>query len=109
MTREQCKGCPYYSSYYHGGSVGTIRFSHRCWWTLKDPEKIQPEECRRGKEEYILDNGLHKMVVAEIGKDAAEVSWHENMGGRWVQLGPAETWSREEVKATMMDLGIGEE
>lgn len=47
MTREQCKGCQYYSSYYHGGSVGTIQFSHRCWWTAKDPEKIQPEECRR--------------------------------------------------------------
>lgn len=59
--------------------------------------------------EYILDNGLHKMVAAEIGKDVAEVSWHENMGGRWVQLGPAETWSREEVKATLVDLGIGEE
>ena len=50
MTKEQCKGCPYYSSYFHGGSVGTIRFSNRCWWTLKDPEKIQPEECHRGKE-----------------------------------------------------------
>jgi hypothetical protein len=59
--------------------------------------------------EIILDNGMHKMLVEEIGEDAAEVSWLENMGGRWVQLGPAETWSREEVKATLVDLGIGEE
>lgn len=59
--------------------------------------------------EYILDNGMHKMLVEEIGEDAAEVSWHERMGDRWVQLGPAETWSMEEVKATLVDLGIGEE
>ena len=47
MTKEQCKGCPYYSSYFHGSGVRDIRMSHRCWWTAKDPEKIQPEECRR--------------------------------------------------------------
>lgn len=59
--------------------------------------------------EIILDNGMHKMVAVETGQDAFEVSWHEKMGGRWVQLGPAEMWSREEVKGTLIDLGIGEE
>lgn len=51
MTIETCKKCPYFKSYYHGSSVGTIQFSHRCWWTLKDPEKITNEECHFEQEE----------------------------------------------------------
>jgi len=43
MTKEHCKGCPYYSSYFHGFGI-PVMFSYRCWWTLKDPEKITPEE-----------------------------------------------------------------
>lgn len=51
MAPDKCAKCPYYKSYYHGGSVGTIQFSHRCWWTLKDPEKITEEECHYKSEE----------------------------------------------------------
>lgn len=47
MNYEKCKGCKYFSSHYHGGSVGTIQISHRCWWTLKQVEKVAEEECKR--------------------------------------------------------------
>jgi len=46
MENEKCKGCPYYKSYYHGFGVGTIMFSHRCWWTGRDPANMKDEDCR---------------------------------------------------------------
>ena len=47
MNIDNCRSCPHFKSYYHGFGVGSIMFSHRCWWTGRDPEKMQPEECRR--------------------------------------------------------------
>lgn len=44
---EKCKECKYFSSYYHGGAVGAIQISRRCWWTLKPIEKISEKECNR--------------------------------------------------------------
>ena len=44
---EKCKECKYFSSHYHGGPVGKIQISHRCWWTLKPVEKVAEEECKR--------------------------------------------------------------
>lgn len=51
MDLEKCKGCKYFSSYYHGGAVGTIQFSYRCWWTVTDPRKVKKEECHKETEE----------------------------------------------------------
>lgn len=47
MDCETCKGCQYYKSYYHGLGVGSVMFSHRCWWTGRDPANMQPSECRK--------------------------------------------------------------
>lgn len=40
--------------------------------------------------EYI--KGFHKLTVEDFG-NRLRLSWFENMGGRWVPLGPAEDWS----------------
>jgi len=50
MDSEKCKGCPYYKSYYHGFGVGSIMFSHRCWWTGRDPANMKDDECHRQEE-----------------------------------------------------------
>jgi len=51
MENEKCKGCPYYKSYYHGFGVGSVMFSHRCWWTGRDPADMKDLECHRSTEQ----------------------------------------------------------
>ena len=45
MDNARCKNCQYYKSYYHGFGVGSVMFSHRCWWTGRDPSNVNDEDC----------------------------------------------------------------
>lgn len=51
MEHTKCKQCKYFSQYYHGYGVNTITFSERCWWTIKDPEKVSDDECHFERKE----------------------------------------------------------
>lgn len=51
MNIEKCKDCPHFKSYYHGFGVGSVMFSHRCWWTGRDPADMKDEDCRRSGDE----------------------------------------------------------
>jgi len=51
MNIEKCKNCPHFKSYYHGFGVGSLMFSHRCWWTGRDPADMADEDCRRSGDE----------------------------------------------------------
>ena len=45
MDTTRCRNCPHFKSYYHGFGVGSVMFSHRCWWTGRDPADMKDEEC----------------------------------------------------------------
>ena len=47
MKTEKCKDCPFYRSFYHGGT----QFSHECLFTLKEVEKVNGSECKKAQEE----------------------------------------------------------
>ena len=43
--------------------------------------------------EYIC-NGVTRLTVEEVEPGLDRLTVYELMGGRWVQLGPSELWSR---------------
>ena len=49
MKSENCKGCPFLRVFYRG-TESNPAFSETCYWTLKKPEDVKPEECKRGQQ-----------------------------------------------------------
>ena len=47
------------------------------------------------KKVYLDDDGIHKYEVEEVSKKTDKIACFELMGGRWVQLGDAEYYSKE--------------
>ena len=39
----------------------------------------------------------HKIVISSINETTCKVTIYENMGGRWVRLGPSETWNTQDA------------
>ena len=46
MERGKCNNCPYLKVYYTG-TESNPAFSETCYWTLKKPEDVKPEECKQ--------------------------------------------------------------
>lgn len=38
--------------------------------------------------------GIHRIVVEEVRAGVDRITFYELMGGRWMQLGESEDWSR---------------
>lgn len=45
MDIEKCKRCKHHASYYHGSNANNITFSHRCYWSILDAEKVTEDKC----------------------------------------------------------------
>ena len=50
MKSENCKGCPFLRVFYRG-TESNPAFSETCYWTLKKPEDVKPEECKKEQED----------------------------------------------------------
>lgn len=50
MERGKCNNCPYLKVYYTGTERNPV-FSERCYWTLKKPEDVKPEECKQNEQD----------------------------------------------------------
>lgn len=59
MDINKCRNCKHHTCYYHGYGVGSITFSHRCWWTLKGAEKITEDECHYEAKENCHEQNTH--------------------------------------------------
>lgn len=45
MEISKCQNCKHHTCYYHGFESNYGVTSHRCWWTLKESEKVTEDEC----------------------------------------------------------------
>ena len=53
MNIEKCRECKHHTCYYHGFGVGSITFSHRCWWNIVNAEKVKEDNCHFERKEEV--------------------------------------------------------
>ena len=50
----------------------------------------------------IITRDCHRIIISPIDDKQVKVTYYENMGGRWVKLGPSEIWCTEDAKSEFL-------
>lgn len=47
MDSKYCTDCKWHKCYYHGDDGLMPMFTHRCWWAIKEVDKMDEADCNK--------------------------------------------------------------